>query len=979
MEELMKKIFVLAMLLFCVAVMAAENLFNVIAQTEDYIESKYKAGSRARVTAENQLDEILSAQGKSDAEKIAEIKSKFPEAFQDQPLVYLPKVSFHAHSLGLSYKIEDSATTTASEVDIFTTLTSEQRQNNTSRQRHRTQGSSGFDADGSVKGTTQSEAETSDGLFAWLKAKFSASISLSGSCTYGKTSEDLTELWSLSQQELFSNNRIRISEMISQVNISGFHLRFTVTITNNSQDAVSLNLDGFSIPVYVNGTSTNEGAKPIREKEDDPTVITILPGNTIDVRFRMDLNNTLVRSLIQDMSQGEPQIRLDRSNWQISVDGKRINLTAEPATSKIKFNFPGFSVVWRLRRLHTSDGTPTTLKERLEAIAKIFEEKLDKSDLLSWEAETLTAISGVPFGAFSENDLECRYIAFLQIGNQYYDRITPELLATSPTEDCTVWIIDLNNMPDNLHSMLKKLIFEKTKIRADQGNPSAQCFLANMYLDGFHVESNPTEAVRYFRLAADKGNAAAQHVLGSCYMHGIGVERNLPEAVKYLRLAAEKGYVDAQIGLCYMEGIGVERNLPEAVKYLRLAAEKGYADAQCLLGRCYRFGIGVESNPTEAVNYFRSAAEQGYADAQYLLGRCYRYGIGIERNLPEAVKFFELAANQGNAKAQYWLGYCYYHGIGVEKNACKAVEYFRLAAEQGSTMGQYSLGDCYYYGNGVEKNQNEAVNYFRSAAEQGYAKAQVTLGRCYLYGIGIEKNVTEAFRYFELAADKEDTAGQVWLGRCYKDGIAVERNLDEAIRYFRLAANQGYADAQYWLGRCYRFGIGVERHLSEAAKYFKLAADNGSLAGQIWIGHCYYDGIGVEKNPNEAIRYYRMAAEQGNAYGQFLLGVCYVEKNPTEAVRYLRLAAAQGDAQGQTILGMCYLNGIGVEENLTDAIRYLELAANKELSQAQYTLGYCYENGRGVRRNLDEAIRYYRLAANQGLADAQAALRRLGQ
>jgi hypothetical protein len=75
MEELMKKIFVLAMLLFCVAVMAAENLLDVTKQAENYINGKYRTGSVTRRVAENILYEIHSSQGKSDAEKIAETKS----------------------------------------------------------------------------------------------------------------------------------------------------------------------------------------------------------------------------------------------------------------------------------------------------------------------------------------------------------------------------------------------------------------------------------------------------------------------------------------------------------------------------------------------------------------------------------------------------------------------------------------------------------------------------------------------------------------------------------------------------------------------------------------------------------------------------------------------------------------------------------------------------------------------------------------
>ena len=605
----MKKIFVLAMLLFCVAVMAAENLLDVADQAESYIRNKYRTGSVTRKAAEDILYGILSSQGKSDEEKIAEIKSKFPEAFQDQPLVYFPEVSYHIHSLGWSYDSTESAT--GRETYSITTQDRSQSQHDTSR---RQQIQSRHQVDAKVSAQT----ELSLNPLRWLSNLAATKISLSGSYAYGRTSEDLeTESWSSSQQESLSNESRRILENITT--ISNFHLSFSIIMTNNSQYEVSLDLTDFAIPIHVNGQSTNKSAIPT-----SPTGVVKIPsGNSVEVHFRMDVDNTLVRGLIQDMSQGRPQIRLDLANWKLSAGGESINLTDEPATSKIKFNFPEFSGVWRLRRQHTSDGTPTTLKERLEAIARIFEEKLEKKDLLSWEAETLTAISGVPFGAFSENDRECRYIAFLQIGNQFYDRIKPELLAPSPAEDCTVWIIDINNISNDLHPALKKLIFEKTKIRADQGNPSAQCFLANMYLDGFHVEINPTEAVRYFRMAAEQGNADGQIALGICYEQGIGVEKNPTEAVRYYRMAAEQGNADGQclLGVCYFLGVGVEENQTEAFRYAKLAAEQGNADGQWLLGTFYMGGIGVEKNQTEAVRYYRMAAEQGDVDAQAALRR----------------------------------------------------------------------------------------------------------------------------------------------------------------------------------------------------------------------------------------------------------------------------------------------------------------------------------------------------------------------
>ena len=163
-------------------------------------------------------------------------------------------------------------------------------------------------------------------------------------------------------------------------------------------------------------------------------------------------------------------------------------------------------------------------------------------------------------------------------------------------------------------SLKEEALLEK----AQKGDPNAQFKIAKIYDEGFEVEKDYTEAVKWYRKAAEQGNDTAQCNLGVCYQYGQGVSKDLVEAVKWYRKAAEQGCDTAQcnLGVCYEYGQGVSKNLVEAVKWYRKAAEQGYDRAQHRLGRCYEYGLGMSTNYKEAVEWYKKAAEQGFSLAK---------------------------------------------------------------------------------------------------------------------------------------------------------------------------------------------------------------------------------------------------------------------------------------------------------------------------------------------------------------------------
>ncbi len=178
----------------------------------------------------------------------------------------------------------------------------------------------------------------------------------------------------------------------------------------------------------------------------------------------------------------------------------------------------------------------------------------------------------------------------------------------------------------------------------------------NVWLENFELKSpgqTTSEDVVVLRVIAERDNARAQELLGHCYSNGWGVEKNVTEAVKWFRKSAEQGnaHGQAMLGICYLQGLGVEKNLSKAVMLYLESAGQGNAYGQALLGACYLNGVGVEKNVTEAVRLFQKSAEQGNSEGQALLGACYLNGWGVEKNVTEAKKWLWKSAEKGNTFA----------------------------------------------------------------------------------------------------------------------------------------------------------------------------------------------------------------------------------------------------------------------------------------------------------------------------------------
>ena len=203
---------------------------------------------------------------------------------------------------------------------------------------------------------------------------------------------------------------------------------------------------------------------------------------------------------------------------------------------------------------------------------------------------------------------------------------------------------------------------EVTLREAWRGNPEAQFFIANAYLEGLGVPKDDAEAMRWLRAAANQGEGAA----AGGGQPGRGGRAERP-------------------GVMCQKGEGLPEPDPvQALKWFRAAARQDDPVALHNLAGMYHFGEGgLAIDPAKAAQLNLKAAAMGFADAQYNLGISYSRGVGVEPDSREAIRWFREAADQGHPDAQNSLGVAYSDGKGVERGDEEAVKWFRAAAVLG--------------------------------------------------------------------------------------------------------------------------------------------------------------------------------------------------------------------------------------------------------------------------------------------------------
>ena len=734
-----------------------ESFEDELSRVENWINATYRSSPRAHKFATDKLDKICASE-QSEQEKIAELRKQFPKAFptvEKENLIVTEPIAWEIGSLKLGYDIQEGTATEAKTGDIVKDLT----QIETSRGKNRIENTTSIETGGFG---AQGEATANVGIkgsrgFDW---GIGASGSISG--RYEKNSTDREEngaAWNKKNQRMFQRNREIILSMINQMAIKNLHLTFTVKLYNRTGSDIIFDLTTASIPVYMGKQSCNNPAKPFRVTDRELVLRSNNPAGQ-DIVFRMELDTTSARELVDFMTKDTPRIAFEEGPIKI-VNSSGVNLLTErnillAKSSPVILTGPSEKLSWWICQFHASNAK-VTIGEACDAVSqdvKNYKDPLFAKD----EKSGLTSVSGVPFGKFKIQD-DSGEIAFFEYQGVFYSKVSADLLGkTIENGGFTIHVVNGTDLNKIQNAKLIQMIIEQ--YRQIEENEKFKSILSY-------------QIALYF-----------QRVL------------NIPEHLKWLQESSQLSNPIA----CYLLG-----NNTKSISLYRKAAELGHVGSQVKLGLCYFNGKGIPLNYEEAAKWFRAAAKQGHAEAQYRLGECYYGGQGVPLNYEEAAKWFRAAAKQGHVAAQNRLAECYYSGKVVSWDYEEAAKWFRVAAKQGHAEAQCRLGECYYDGKGVPLDYEEAVKWFRAAAKQEHAAAQNYLGMCYLNGKGVEKNKENAFRWCLEAAKKGNVTAQYNIGIFYYYGTGTVKNKDKAKEWLMKALDQGNSDAkkmlmdqQYW-------------------------------------------------------------------------------------------------------------------------------------------------------------------------------------
>ena len=290
---------------------------------------------------------------------------------------------------------------------------------------------------------------------------------------------------------------------------------------------------------------------------------------------------------------------------------------------------------------------------------------------------------------------------------------------------------------------------------ADQGDTNAQADMGYMYLNGFGVEKNGGQAVRWFFRSADNGNPKAQAMLAHLYFRGdAGVSRDLALSAKWDRRAADQGYAEAEydLGALYENGFGVAQDYVEAMKWSILAISH-YASSQ------------TESRRLATVNRDRQAEHLSPAEIAEAERRAQTW----------TATPFRRTSEDDMREARFAL---------ERKDYKTAVRLYRLRADEGVAEAQTMLGEMYNIGYGVARDHKEAARLFRAAAVQGDMSAQESLALAYEEGKGIPQDHVRAYMWYVLAAD----TGSANLFTQHRDALASKLTASQLAEAKALAA-----------------------------------------------------------------------------------------------------------------------------------------------------------------------------------------------
>ena len=141
------------------------------------------------------------------------------------------------------------------------------------------------------------------------------------------------------------------------------------------------------------------------------------------------------------------------------------------------------------------------------------------------------------------------------------------------------------------------------------------------YAKGFNAysEGDYATALVEWQPLAEQGDSNGQFGLGLLYANGWGVDLNDDEALKWYGLAAGQGHAEAayNLGVMSANGWGVPQSDDKAFEWYSVAADLGFPAAQISLGKMYSIGFGAPLDIVQAHMWYSVAALLGDFNAEF--------------------------------------------------------------------------------------------------------------------------------------------------------------------------------------------------------------------------------------------------------------------------------------------------------------------------------------------------------------------------
>jgi TPR repeat protein len=174
---------------------------------------------------------------------------------------------------------------------------------------------------------------------------------------------------------------------------------------------------------------------------------------------------------------------------------------------------------------------------------------------------------------------------------------------------------------------------------ASQNNNEAQLRLAQLYIEGKHVQQNLEKAEKLLINSGENGNVQAQSLLAEYYFSGKHVEKNFERSFYWQTQAAKQGDGIAQynLGVLYENGFGVTKSNHDAYIWWDRAAQKEIGPALSALGFLHLHGkYGVKKDEAKALELLKKGAEKKDKLGMRILGLIYANGLAqqaVDENL----------------------------------------------------------------------------------------------------------------------------------------------------------------------------------------------------------------------------------------------------------------------------------------------------------------------------------------------------------